>query len=345
MTDLNISNNKWHLSIQDTNVLKGIAIVLLLIHHLFGERNGLYDDVHIYKDYYLVNQIGIFSKLCVSIFVFLSGYGLMIQADEKGSANNLKHYYIHRFKKLYLNYWIIWLCFVPISYFVFDFTFQDAYHSKVLLHLIVDLLGIHNIFFESVGQYSYNPTWWFYSCIIILYAFFPLLYKWMKKDVLSLVMFAVSFFFFSFPHTGYVRPFFLSFILGMWLSISSISSFPFTHIRWPLNLYIFILLGLILFRNLTSCPLFLDNLMTFIIVVLYQSFKASMNRYIIRSFEFLGQHSMNIFLFHTFIFYFWFQQFIYASRNPLIIFFTLLAICIPISITLEWIKKYTIYKL
>ena len=60
---------------------------------------------------------------------------------------------------------------------------------------------------------------------------------------------------------------------------------------------------------------------------------------------FLGKHSMNIFLFHTFIFYFWFQNIIYASRNPIIIFFTLLAICIPISIVLEWMKRYTIYKL
>lgn len=61
--------------------------------------------------------------------------------------------------------------------------------------------------------------------------------------------------------------------------------------------------------------------------------------------SFLGKHSMNIFLFHTFIFVFWFQDFIYCSRNPIVIFFTLLFICIPISMLLEWIKKYTIYRL
>lgn len=60
---------------------------------------------------------------------------------------------------------------------------------------------------------------------------------------------------------------------------------------------------------------------------------------------FIGRHSMNIFLFHTFIFCFWFRDFIYASRNPIIIFSLLLGICLIISIVLEYIKKYTIYRL
>ena len=37
---------------------------------------------------------------------------------------------------------------------------------------------------------------------------------------------------------------------------------------------------------------------------------------------FIGKHSMNIFLFHTFIFSHWFRDEIYASRNALIIYFS-----------------------
>lgn len=48
---------------------------------------------------------------------------------------------------------------------------------------------------------------------------------------------------------------------------------------------------------------------------------------------------MNIFLFHTFIYYYWFRDFIYSSRNPIIIYILLLAICLVISFTLEYIKK------
>ena len=92
------------LSLKDTNILKGLAIMLMLVHHLFWKQNGLYDDVHLIRDLYLVNQIGVFSKVCVAIFVFLSGYGLTIQAEKKSGIGKLSDFYWHRFKKLYLNY-------------------------------------------------------------------------------------------------------------------------------------------------------------------------------------------------------------------------------------------------
>ena len=56
--------------------------------------------------------------------------------------------------------------------------------------------------------------------------------------------------------------------------------------------------------------------------------------------EFLGKHSMNIFLFHTFIYYYWFREWIYAPRNPLVIFVMLLAICCVVSVVLEWVKNW-----
>ena len=54
---------------------------------------------------------------------------------------------------------------------------------------------------------------------------------------------------------------------------------------------------------------------------------------------FLGMHSYNIFLFHTFIYYYYFHDFIYWSGNPILICGTLLLVCIPISMTIEWVKQ------
>lgn len=55
-------------------------------------------------------------------------------------------------------------------------------------------------------------------------------------------------------------------------------------------------------------------------------------------FEFLGHHSMNIFLFHTFIFAFFFHDFIYASENPILQYLFLLLPCILISMLIEKMK-------
>lgn len=81
----------------NTLVLKGVGIILMLLHHLFYIQEGLYDDVHLYGNHYLVQEIGIFGKLCVSLFVFLSGYGLMI--SNKGRKIDPVQFYKRRFKK------------------------------------------------------------------------------------------------------------------------------------------------------------------------------------------------------------------------------------------------------
>jgi len=111
----------------------------------------------------------------------------------------------------------------------------------------------------------------------------------------------------------------------------------------PVSIGVFLVILYLAIRNMNQYPVMIDCLLTLLFVYLYQCLRIP--SFLKKSLAFLGKHSMNIFLFHTFIFYFWFQDYIYASRNPIIIFLTLLAICIPISILLEWIKKFTIYKI
>lgn len=203
------------LSLKDTNILKGLAIILMLIHHLFWKQNGLYDDVHLIDDRYMVNQIGIFAKVCVAIFVFLSGYGLTVQAEKIGGIGKLRDFYFHRFKKLYLNYWFIWLIFVPISVFVFGRSFQTAFPDETALHTILDFFGIHHWFYSR--PFSYNATWWFYSCIISLYLLFPLLYRLMKVSPLMLIIgsIAISFMPFSVLSLNY---YIVVFVMGMMIA-------------------------------------------------------------------------------------------------------------------------------
>ena len=59
---------------------------------------------------------------------------------------------------------------------------------------------------------------------------------------------------------------------------------------------------------------------------------------ILKGLSFLGRHSFNIFLFHSFILGYYLHDFIYWSRNPLLIYLTLMVVCIPISMLVEWIK-------
>lgn len=84
--------------------------------------------------------------------------------------------------------------------------------------------------------------------------------------------------------------------------------------------------------------IFYDGLVAVAIVMLYQL--CSFPRLVSISLEFMGKHSMNIFLFHTFIFYYWFKEFIYSPRNPFIIFCLLMGLCLTISLLVERMKKW-----
>lgn len=327
------STSSISLSVEDTNVLKGLAIMLMLVHHLFWVPNGLFDDIYLFDNRYLVNEIGIFSKLCVSIFVFLSGYGLIVKAERNGGTiGNLKKYYYKRFKKLYLNYWFIWILFVPISVFYFGITFEESYGSNVLMNLTADLLGVHEIFFTPI--LCYNPSWWYYSCIIVLYLLFPLMYRLIKQDYLILILISLIISFLPIPHSGYIQFYIISFTLGMYTY-----SLPRTCNKY---LSLLLLVVFCICRNFNKYPLLIDGMIVLSIIRCYVSF--SVPSTIKKIFSFLGRHSMNIFLFHVF-FLMWFSDYVYSFRNPILIFVLLFISCIVVSVVLEWIKKYTLYKL
>lgn len=163
------------LSIKDTNALKGIALCMLLVHHLFYIQNGMYNDVY-FKGVGIVQAFAVACKACVPLFVFLSGYGLMAVCEGKDEINWIK-FFKRRFKKLFYNYWLIWIIFVPLGVIFFDQGFDKVYLHNLYWELPLDLMGLSNL----IGLYGYNPTWWFYSCIIVLYLFFPFIFYTLRK--------------------------------------------------------------------------------------------------------------------------------------------------------------------
>ena len=98
---------------------------------------------------------------------------------------------------------------------------------------------------------------------------------------------------------------------------------------------------LFVIRNKVPYSLFFDSLLTVCLVMTYLKWRR--DGVVQRALVFLGKHSMNIFLFHTFIYYFYFYDWVYYSRNPLLIFLTLLLICIALSLFLERVKEFLRY--
>lgn len=155
----------FKLTRQDTAVMKGIAICAMLFHHLYGCPP---EGVEPYTG--VLAWLGVLGKVCVALFLFCSGYGLATNYTPISAKEDLK-FIIRRLVKFYLNYWVIFIIFVPITIFVFHRPLSAAYgENYVWWHLILDIFGLQ-------GWYSYNITWWFNTLIIVLYVLFPLLYR------------------------------------------------------------------------------------------------------------------------------------------------------------------------
>ena len=333
-----VSNQTFKLSLNDTQVLKGVALLLLLCHHCWYTGEG-FDDVFVFGKP-VFQQMGVFCKLCVSLFVFLSGYGLTIGAMKNNGVGKIMPFYRKRYFKLMVNYWFIWLLFVPLGVFVFDRTFPAVYGENYVYRALVDFFGFYSIIAGNVN--GYNATWWFYSCIILLYFFYPLIWKyrkfWFLIIPLSLLVPEICG---ALPLKhggiwGYLLSYLLPFVCGVLFANSIIPTVKFNLLAKSFLACIFLLMCF--YRLKVSNTVLWDSLICIWGTFTYQQW--SRIGFISKIFAFLGRHSFNIFLFHTFIYVYYFHDYIYWSQNPLLICATLLAACIVTSVLIEKIKEF-----
>lgn len=178
---------------ENTNIAKGIAVIMLLIHHLFFiNQKPLFNDIVLFRwdsiEYGVFYICSAICKVCVSLFAFLSAYGVYISYEK---SENVIQFYKRRFFKLYLHFWLIWLLFVPIIIIFFNKSFDVVYHRPVIINFLTNFLGIQS-FFNLYG--GYNGSWWFISLIILFYLLFPLFYKISKNQYVLFYTFVSSLF-------------------------------------------------------------------------------------------------------------------------------------------------------
>ena len=323
-------------SVKYTNIIKGFAICLLLLHHLFYNSNESIIDIWI-GSYQLSNILGLYGKVCVAIFLILSGYGIYRSYNSNKAYQNILVFYKKHLTKIYLNYWLIWLIFVPFGVFVLKITLIDIYKENIIKNFIINFLGLQYYF----GTLSYNNTWWFIGLIVGLYILFPVLYYFMEKIPVFLYAICIGCMFiplkFGLISFEMFRFNLLSFIAGMVLARYNIIE---KHQRRKHSIYIYLAQLLLLFLlryfgvNMNiQIDTFIGILLIFIIFEYVDKLSAISN-----IMELLGKHSFNIFMLHTFIIKIYFHNFIYMFKLPIVIFLISIIICLILSICIEFIK-------
>lgn len=330
---------------EQTNILKGIAILMMLFLHLFNGSN-LTDVCEPLLFIGSTPLVHIISKACnpVGIFLMLSGYGLSYTYFRGRLSFNGQE---HRLLKLYIHYWIILLIFVSIGSFV-----RPEKYPGSLSDIIMNFTSISN---------SYNSETWF----LFPYALLSLTSVWIfkcidklgcvKSIIITWILYMISCYITSryiavnkayTEWYTYIITYFnvlFSFVIGAVFHRQvekGKGSIPFLHSHKLTTFAILMTLIIINFFISSAATAYLFEF-SYIFLLLHLTFNGITKRFFIA----MGKQSMVMWLTHSFFCYHIFHDYIYGFRYPLVIYAVLIIISYVVSIPISYIAKLIIQRI
>ena len=142
---------------RDSKMLKGVAILSMLMLHLFCRRENLpYTPLLWIGGTPLIYYFALFGDICVAVYCFVSGYAHYMQSSEAEIKKRWKHL-LHFF----IPFWVIATVFSLIGLLV-----GNAEIPGSLTKFALNCLTIQN---------SYNGAWWYANTYILLVAYTSIL--------------------------------------------------------------------------------------------------------------------------------------------------------------------------
>lgn len=316
---------------EETQQLKGIAILMMLWAHLFTDIDMLRQChwlLPFFGDKPLAYALIRICSCCVPIYILLGGYGMAsVYRQQQGKPMHNGR----RALSLMVNFWVVFLLFIPLGCIV-----NPQQYPGSLLVLLLNIAGI---------DYSYNGAWWFllpYVLLTLCAAPFIrcLMQNTRRTDLLSLVLLLVTFV------AGY---------LGKDIPIAdgtplrivyTASSFVYMLLPFAVGI-LFVKYGVmeLLRRRLSTCPTSLLLLLLaalclvkmllggsallnlpFILLVLPLLLALPKPGWLRTTLQYFGHHSTNMWLTHCFFIYNIFGTLIYRLSYPLLIFAVLIVV-------------------
>lgn len=341
-------------TLADTHVCKGLAVLMMMFHHLFNDYEEYAGHV---VDYWpltgdQVTAIALTCKLCVAVFVFITGYGLASSyerrfGDAVPSPRDLAFFSLSRWWRLMTNFWPVYLLALvcgPLGRSPLQVYGTTA--RALVTNAAADFLGLSKAFQTP----TLNPTWWYLSLAILLIFLAPFVMRLARSfgslpvlvtGVLGTALFAVG--------TDAVFLYLASYLLGVfchegrvfeawgaWLSDRRHG----TACRAVVSVSAFLLL--LPLRNSYDHYGVVDALLAMLLCMVVMTCLRSVPL-ASRALRALGRHSSNIFLTHTLLYSYYFLGFYYSFRLPVVILAVLATTTLALSVALEWAKRASGY--
>ena len=332
-----------------TQIAKEVAILLMLAHHLFAFPARIYVEqgyisMLSIRGYNIEYIIGRFGSLCVAIYLFLSGYGIYMIIQKKGIFT-LKDAF-KRVKNMYINYWIVFIIFIPLGFIFFNKNFN-------IREFLLNLVGLSS---------SYNGEWWFFRLYIELILVVPLLKIVVSDNVFKSLINITGLVILSkvliiIPSIKYITSSIIyeditdllyfqgSFCMGYICAKFDIYSEVIKQfIKYKIdNKFIYILLSIsvVVIRCIIGNRAIIDFILAPIFI--FAMVNMLYNSVVHKLFITLGKHSTNMWLTHSFFCYTYLQWLVFKPRISILILIFLVILSICSSILVNYIiKSYNI---
>lgn len=353
---------------EHTMQMKGIAIIILLFHHCFLNAQrwatvpyeklattkgwGYYPISFAPFSSHTIQYLASFSKICVAMFVFMTGYGMWVSYESQKKKTTMSNYIKKRMVTLMTGFLIIFvvteILAIPTGRFIE--VYGHDFHSVV--YMIIDALGLAKL----LGTPLFCLTWWYMSLAIVLIMIFPFVHSIMEKYqwvvvVASIIVPRAC----GFGQSTDLFRYLLAYTLGMYFAQHDLlarikEKFMKQNVAGKLLSLIVSLIGLaVIIKCRQNAWIgwkyldFWDGFAAMYMIVISYIYILN-GKWIVKGLGFLGKHSMNIFLIHSFYRDVFFHEFTYSFYYAWLDYIVLMAISLVTSIVLEWFKKLIRYE-
>ena len=353
---------------EHTMQMKGIAIIILLFHHCFLNAQrwatvpyeklattkgwGYYPISFAPFSSHTIQYLASFSKICVAMFVFMTGYGMWVSYESQKKKTTMSNYIKKRMVTLMTGFLIIFVVTEVLAIPTGRFIEVYGHDFRSVVYMIIDALGLAKL----LGTPLFCLTWWYMSLAIVLIMIFPFVHSIMEKYqwvvvVASIIVPRAC----GFGQSTDLFRYLLAYTLGMYFAQHDLlarikEKFMKQNVAGKLLSLIVSLIGLAVIikcrQNAWIGWKYLDFWDGFAAMyVIVNSYIYILNgKWIVKGLGFLGKHSMNIFLIHSFYRDVFFHEFTYSFYYAWLDYIVLMAISLVTSIVLEWFKKLIRYE-
>ena len=353
---------------EHTMQMKGIAIIILLFHHCFLNAQrwatvpyeklattkgwGYYPISFAPFSSHTIQYLASFSKICVAMFVFMTGYGMWVSYESQKKKTTMSNYIKKRMVTLMTGFLIIFVVTEILAIPTGRFIEVYGHDFRSVVYMIIDALGLAKL----LGTPLFCLTWWYMSLAIVLIMIFPFVHSIMEKYqwvvvVASIIVPRAC----GFGQSTDLFRYLLAYTLGIYFAQHDLlarikEKFMEQNVAGKLLSLIVSLVGLaVIIKCRQNAWIgwkyldFWDGFAAMYVIVISYIYILN-GKWIVKGLGFLGKHSMNIFLIHSFYRDVFFHEFTYSFYYAWLDYIVLMAISLVTSIVLEWFKKLIRYE-